>query len=137
MGRASHDLVIIDDRQGKELLFANSVVKKKHGVGWPPKTMRNSSILKASQFLCHDNNSPILPFLFSHFCNFRDPFNGAWPAYKHNITALSQHWSRPDCEARTKSRPLCTVAGPSAPVRRGVLWEINFTRHHRNLCLNH
>ena len=26
------------DRQGKKLLFVNSVVKK-HGVGWPPKTM--------------------------------------------------------------------------------------------------
>ena len=43
IGRASHDLVIVDDRQGKKVLFMNSIVKK-HGVGWPPKTMRNSSI---------------------------------------------------------------------------------------------
>ena len=34
---------ILDDWQCKKLLFANFVAKKKHGVGWPPKTMRNSS----------------------------------------------------------------------------------------------
>ena len=28
IGRVSHDLVIVDDQQGKNLLFANSVVKK-------------------------------------------------------------------------------------------------------------
>ena len=33
IGRASHDLVIVDDQHGKKVLFANSVVKK-HGVGW-------------------------------------------------------------------------------------------------------
>ena len=41
-GRASHDLVFVDDRQGKNCFC--EFCCKKNGVGWPPKTMQNSPI---------------------------------------------------------------------------------------------